>query len=324
MHSAKRFFKHWENWLAVFLVAFFISMAIGAPLLSPNGVDADTLGKPRLLGNRPNPNPTPPSVKEPLGTLPKDVSVYHELIWGSRAALAYGFGVTALITIIGTIIGTLSAFWGGWFGRILIWITDSFLAFPLIAAVVLVDQLIKYIWVKIFGTTIIGDYLPFMDSAFFQLLMRENPLEFFQKVPPLAIAFILFLWMPYAKVMHTSVLQKKNKEYILSAKVSGVKTWRIIWRHLIPNAIGPVIVMAAKDVGAVVVLQSAFNFANLGQGSSPWSGILITAKDYLYTPDGLAKYWWLFVPATAAIMLFGMAWNLLGDGINEALNPSID
>ncbi len=322
MDSVKRFFKRGKNWLALFLVMLFVVMALAAPLLSPKEPQTDT-PKP-LLGNRPNPNPTAPSEEEPLGTLPRDISVYHQIIWGAREALNYGLGVTLLIAAIGTLIGTLSGYWGGWVGRLLMWMTDSFLAFPLIAAVVLIDQLIKNIWMKTFGSSVLGEFLPFMDSAFFQRMMGDHPLEFFQKIPPLAIAFVLFLWMPYAKVMHTSVKQKRQQEYILAAQVSGVKTWRVIWRHLIPNAIGPIIVMAAKDVGAVVVLQSAFNFAQLGQDSSPWSAILITAKDYLYAPNGLVKYWWLFLPATIAIMSFGMAWNLLGDGINEALNPYLE
>lgn len=324
MHSAKRFFKRWQNWLALFFVAIFIGMAIGAPLLSPIEPESQAPGARRILGNRPNPNPTPPSDEEPLGTLPRDISVYHQIIWGSRSALSYGLGVTAIIAVVGILIGTLSAYLGGWPSRLLTWITDSFLAFPLIAAVVLINQLIKYIWMKVNSGPLFGGFQIEAIPGQLSQQMSSNPLVFFQRIPPLAIAFVLFLWMPYAKVMHTSVLQKKQQEYILAARVSGVKTWRIIWRHLIPNAIGPVIVMAAKDVGAVVVLQSAFNFANLGQGGSPWSGILIAAKDYLYAPDGLVKYWWLFVPATVAIVLFGMAWNLLGDGINEALNPSID
>ncbi|MGB4594368.1 MAG: ABC transporter permease [Anaerolineaceae bacterium] len=324
MHSAKRFFKRWQNWLALILVAFFFAMAIAAPLLSPVDTSLQAPGARRILGNQPNPNPTPPSEEEPLGTLPKDISVYHKIIWGSRSALSFGLGVTAIIAAVGTLIGTLSAYWGGWPSKILIWITDSFLAFPLIAAVVLINQLMQYIWVNVFSSTMDGGFQTDIILGQLSQPLSSNPLEFLQRIPPLAIAFVLFLWMPYAKVMHTSVLQKKQQEYILAAKVSGVKTWRIIWRHLLPNAIGPVIVTAAKDVGAVVVLQSAFSFAQLGQSDSPWSGILITAKDYLYAPGGLIKYWWLFLPATAAILLFGIAWNLLGDGINEALNPSID
>jgi peptide/nickel transport system permease protein len=321
MNSVRLFFKRGKNWLAFLLVVVFIGMAITAPLLSPIDPESQTPGRRQ---GKTNPNPTPPSDVEPLGTLPWGVSVYHQIIWGSRTALTYGLGVTAVISVVGTLIGALSAYWGSWPGHILVWLTDSFLAFPVIAAVVLIDQVVKFIWVKLYGATVFGgsDLLALPGQLTEQ--MNSTPLKFFQIIPPLAITFVLFLWMPYAKIMHTSVLQKKQQEYILSAKVSGVKTWRIIWRHLLPNTIGPVIVMAAKDVGAIVVLQSAFTFAQLSHDGSPWSNILITGKDYLYSPNGLVSYWWLFFPATIAIVLFGVAWNLLGDGINEAINPYLE
>lgn len=343
MHSAKRFFRRWQNWLALFLVALFLGMAIAAPLISPIEPSPENR---RLLGNRPDPIPRPPSAEEPLGTLPKEISVFHQIVWGSRSALSYGLGVTVIIATIGTLIGMVSAYLGGWIGRLLMWITDSFMAFPVIAGVVLINQVLMYFWERLLSGTVAEgvlqnlppgqttqQYLDFL-IVWVQKAPALTPGEatqqllyslfiWVQRVPPLAVAFVLFLWMPYARVMHVSVLQKLKMEYILAAKVSGVRNWRILWRHLIPNAIGPVVVMAAKDIGAVVVLQSAFNFAQLGVGGSPWSGILIAGKDYLYAPGGLVNYWWLFLPATTAIILFGVAWNLLGDGINEAMNPML-
>jgi len=109
-------------------------------------------------------------------------------------------------------------------------------------------------------------------------------------------------------------------EYVLAAKISGVKGFRVIFRHLIPNAIAPVLVMAAKDVGALVVLQTTFAFIGLGK-STPWADGLLSGRDWIYSPNGIVTYWWVFLPITVALILFGIGWNLLGDGLIEAMNP---
>ena len=91
-------------------------------------------------------------------------------------------------------------------------------------------------------------------------------------------------------------------------------------RHLIPNAIAPVIVMAAKDIGALVVLQTTFAFIGLGN-STPWATTLLAGRDWIYSPNGILTYWWVFLPITIALILFGIGWNLLGDGLIDAMNP---
>ena len=140
------------------------------------------------------------------------------------------------------------------------------------------------------------------------------------RLNPAAIAFILFMWMPYARVMNASVMRLKQVEYVLAAKTSGVKKFSVIFRHLIPNAIAPVLVMAAKDVGALVVLQTTFSFIGLGH-STPWATALLLGRDWIFSPKGIINYWWVFLPVTAALVVFGVGWNLLGDGLIEAMNP---
>lgn len=142
----------------------------------------------------------------------------------------------------------------------------------------------------------------------------------FMKLNPTALAFALFMWMPYARVMNASVMRMKQMEFVLAAKVSGAKKFRVIFRHLIPNAIAPVLVLAAKDVGALVVLQTTFSFIGLGH-STPWASALLSGRDWIFSPKGIVTYWWVFLPITLALILFGVGWNLLGDGLIDALNP---
>jgi peptide/nickel transport system permease protein len=323
MRLFRRFFSRWQNWLGLLMVAGFIFVAISAPLLSPN--NPENPGPFKVVGSIYDFEPQAPNPEEPLGTLPGQVSVYHALIWGTRSALFFGLLVSVISGIIGVLIGTISAYAGGFLNNFLMRVSDAFLAFPTIAAVVLIQQVV-YIILTSMGiiytpagsggiftqSSVSGNYsFPENLSPFLVLL---------KKTDPVMIAFILFSWVPYARVMNTVVLRVKRLEYVEAAQSMGVKKMRIIFKHLIPNSIASAIILAARDVGGVVVLQSTFTFIGLGNGS-PWATVLVAGRNWIYSPGGILNYWWVFLPATLAIVLFGIGWNLLGDGLNDSLNP---
>ena len=140
---------------------------------------------------------------------------------------------------------------------------------------------------------------------------------------PVLLALILFSWMPYARLTSINMIQLKQTEYILAARALGMRSTRIIRRHLLPNALSPVLVLAARDVGAMVVLAAALNFVGLS-GGSEWGQLLVVGRDYAIGSGGNPfTYWWVFVPATLTLILFGIGWNLLGDGLNTVLDPRI-
>ena len=113
----------------------------------------------------------------------------------------------------------------------------------------------------------------------------------------------------------------RSVDYVLAARTIGVRGPQIIFRHLLPNAISPAIVLVARDIGAMVLLGAAFVFIGVG-GESPW-GILVTAgRDYVIGAFGDPfQTWWTWLPVTLILILFGVGWNLLGDGLNDYLNP---
>jgi ABC-type dipeptide/oligopeptide/nickel transport system permease component len=139
MNSFRRFTSRWQNFFGVVIILFFIFVAIAAPLLSP--MDAKNPSVMKTVGNSRDFNPHPPSISEPLGTLSRQISVYHALVWGSRSALVFGVTIAFLAMLIGILIGTISAYSGGFVHGLLMRISDTFLAFPIIAAVVLINQL---------------------------------------------------------------------------------------------------------------------------------------------------------------------------------------
>ncbi|MDD2522807.1 MAG: ABC transporter permease [Anaerolineaceae bacterium] len=314
MGITRKFFSRWQNWIGLFMVLAFVLIAIFAPLLSPKDVETQGVVSSYLRV------PQPPSPDAPLGRLPDQTSVYEALVWGTRDALKFGVGVTAVVFLVGTLIGAVAAFFGGRVNTLLMWAVDSFLAFPIIAGVVFFQQINHNLLVDLLESTEFAGFYSYVVQNP-TILESVKPLfTLFMEINPTALAFALLMWMPYARVMNASVMSNKQMEFVLAARVSGAKKGRVIFRHLIPNAIAPVLVLAAKDVGALVVLQTTFSFIGLGH-PTPWASALLSGKDWIFSPKGIVTYWWVFLPITVALILFGVGWNLLGDGLIDAMNP---
>jgi hypothetical protein len=144
---------------------------------------------------------------------------------------------------------------------------------------------------------------------------------FLLKVDPILISLILFSWMPFARIVNTIVITLKNTEFVQAARALGGNSLWIIRRHLLPNSVGPAIVLAARDVGSSVILQATITFIGLG-GNSSWGTMLSIGRDWIIGASGkLFTFWWVYLPATLMVLFFGIAWNLLGDGINDVMSP---
>lgn len=296
MRAAKRFFSRPQNVVGLAIVGLFALAAITAPILTPQ--DGPYLADSRV----PDTQPQPPSREMPLGYLPPGVDVFEVLLYGTSSALLLGLIVASSAATIGTLIGAVSAYVGGWVNRLVMRVTDSFVAFPVIAGVALFRLLFSPAG-------------PLGAAGQIPRVLGFLPLE------PVVLALILFSWMPYTRVINASVTQLLGTEYILAAHVIGAPASRIVLRHLIPNAIAPVLTLAARDVGGIVTLVAAFTFIGVG-GGSPWGSILVVGRNWIIGPYGnVFKYWWAWLPASLALTLFSIGWNLIGDGLNAALDP---
>ncbi len=319
MRAPRRFLSHWQNWLGLLLVTMFVFVAIAAPVLSPE--DPKNPGPIKIIGRNIDKQPHPPSQEAPLGTIPGQASVYHSLVWGTRSVLVFGLVTAMLTAIIGVLIGASSAYFGGFFNNLMMRITDAFLAFPLIAGVILFQQVILISLTNAGAFISTGGLGALSFSSPGRLYLPEELpqwLMLLYQIDPVMIAFILFSWMPYARIMNATVTSLKETDYIQATRALGASHSTIIFRHLIPNAIAPMIILAARDVGGVVLLQATFTFIGLG-GNSLWGMLLVMGRNWIIGPGGsILNYWWLFLPATLALTLFGVGWNLAGDLINEA------
>ena len=315
MSRAKRFFSRWTNWIAIALVLIYAYFAIAAPYLSPQ--DPKNPGVYLRVGRATEPRPQPPSDKAILGMLPFGMDVYHSLIWGARDALQFGLIVTVSTAVFGILYGAVAGITSARAGTVMLRIADAFLAFPPIAGLVFAQQLIV---VSLAALGQIGYYSPF-----FTRTMSEDPVSptmqyLLEHLNPLMLSLIIFSWMPYARLVNSMVLTLKQTDFVQAARALGGSPFWIIRKHLIQNATGPAMVLAARDVGGVVLLQATLTFIQLG-GNSVWGSMLAQGRDWVIGPGGsLLKYWWVFLPPTMAVMVFGIAWNILGDGLSDVYN----
>jgi peptide/nickel transport system permease protein len=223
----------------------------------------------------------PPSKQHVLGLDDLGRDVLSRIVFGARVSLRVGFSVVIVASLIGIALGAISGYFGGWTDTIIMRITDILLAFPGI--------LLAIAMVAVLG--------PSLNNVI------------------LALATIG--WVGYARLVRGQVLKVREMEYVTAAKALGAKSPRVILRHVLPNVINPVIVMATLGLAGAILSEAALSFLGLGvQPPTPsWGAMLTSGRRYL----GLANHLAIF--PGAAIMAAVMGLNFLGDGLIDALDP---
>jgi peptide/nickel transport system permease protein len=201
-----------------------------------------------------------------------------------------GLIVIGVILLAGIILGSLAGYFGGIVDEVIMRITDIFLAFPgLILAMAIVSA--------------IG---PSLRSVM--------------------IALASVSWPAYARLIRGDILQVREEDYIEASRGLGASNMRIILRHALPNAIYPTLVMASLDIGAIVLAAAALSFLGLGapEGYADWGQLTSFARNWIVGPPGQPlKYWYAVTIPGAAILLFVLGWNLLGDAFRDILDPRL-
>lgn len=315
MKLVRRFLTHWSNILGLVLVAFFVFVALDAPRLAPIP-SQQYFGVPwmkRINENGLKKVPQPPNQYAPLGTTLNQADVYYTLVWGAREAIEFGLTVGLWSAVIGTLIGAISGYLGGWLNELLMRITDGFLTFPVIAALMVGTQLKKVFIHALPDAGVIVDQFGFMKST--------PAAASIAAIDVLKWSMILLGWMAFARIVNAMVVRLRGTEFIEAVRALGASPARLIFRHLIPNSISPAVVLLARDIGGAVVLEASLTYAGFAYNSY-WGSQLVQGRDYIIGAGGnLMNFWWVWVPTTLALVLFGVGWNLLGDGLNDLLDP---
>jgi len=226
---------------------------------------------------------SPPSSKYLFGTDDVGRDILSRVIYGSRISLRICTLVVGLTIGIGTILGIISGYWGGWIDELIMRISDVFLAFPaLILAMAIAAAL--------------GPSL-------------ENVI----------LAMVVIWWPRYARVTRGQVLVLREIDYIVAARAIGVHNRRIIMRHILPNCVSPVLIQATLDMGEVLLTAATLSFIGFGaQPPTPeWGAMISLGRNYL------RDNWWYATFPGLAILLTVIGFNLLGDAARDILDPRL-
>ncbi len=233
-----------------------------------------------------------PSWAHPLGTDDLGQDILARMLYGGRISIAVGVAAMFIAILVGVVIGAIAGVARGSVDTALMWVTDLFLSLPQLPLLLLIIYLFRDSLKKIVGP----------EMGVFILIV---------------IVIGGFRWMPVARLVRAQFLSLREKEFVEAARALGASPLRQVVRHILPNAMGPVIVAATIDVAAAIIAESTLSF--LGLGFPPdiptWGRLLYDAKDYL----DIAPYWALF-PGTA-IFLAVLSINYIGDGLRDAFDP---
>jgi peptide/nickel transport system permease protein/oligopeptide transport system permease protein len=270
--------------IALIWIALIIALALSADWWIPQ-----KFGDPRAIDSQ---TAVEARLKNPssthwFGTDDMGRDVFGRVAYGARVSLSVGLIATTIETIIGIIVGSVAGYFGGWVDVVIMRITDIFLAFPYILFAIIV--------------------------------MAVLPAEA-RGVGSVVAVIALLGWANTARLVRSSVLSVKENDYVQAGRALGASNLRLIFRHILPNAIAPVLVVATMNIGGAVLSESALSYLGLGiqLPQISWGGMIDSAQRFMMTSPQLTIYPGL------AILLTVLAFTLLGDGVRDALDVKME
>jgi peptide/nickel transport system permease protein len=260
--------------LAVMIILYLVTLL--TPLIAP----FDPAAQGDIITSR----YLPPSAEHWLGTDKFGRDILSRVLYGARISLSIGFVAVGISMTLGTLIGAVSGYFGGWVDAVLMRFTDMMLAFPRLVLLIVV------------------------------IAVFESP-----SIWLVVVVLGLTGWMGTSRIVRGEVLSLREREFVQAARALGMGDLRIIVRHVIPNTMAPVIVSATLGIGLTILTEASLSFLGLGvQPPTPsWGNMVADGR------DALTEAWWIATFPGLAIVLTVVAFNLLGDGLRDALDPRL-
>jgi len=223
-----------------------------------------------------------------LGTSEGQYDIFYGIVWGTRTAFYASLVVTLSTLLIGVIYGSIAAYYGGIVDMVLMRVADVLSILPGILAALILAAIL---------TPLIG-----------------------KSTIPVMVALIAFGWIGYSRFIRADILSVRERDYVLAARVVGVKNSRILFQHILPNAIFPTLILASMAIGEVVLSFAALSFLGVGVeiGYADWGQLLSFARNWI---TSLNTYWYIITWPGLTLVLFVMGWNLIGDALRDVLDP---
>lgn len=277
---------------ALVTVAFFVAAAF-APWVAPH--DPFDLASIDLLdSNLPPAWQAEGTARFPLGTDDQGRDILSTIIYGARISLIVGFASVLFSLVLGVALGLISGYVGGRVDAFIMRVADVQLSFPAILIALLIDGVARSVL----------------------------PRDLHEQLALYVLVFAIGIsgWVQYARTVRGSTLVEKGKEYVQAARVIGIGPAVILWRHILPNVMGPVLVIATIHLAIAIITEATLSFLGVGvPPTTPSLGTLIRiGNDYLFSGE-----WWITIFPGLALVLLVLAINLLGDWLRDALNPKL-
>jgi peptide/nickel transport system permease protein len=279
---------------AVVLIVMILFVAL-APITARYGVNEPVFKTTATQSNR----YLTPRAEAWFGTDEVGRDLYSRLIYGTRVSLVIGLAAAIIGVVIGTAVGAWAGIRGGWFDDVLMRVTDLFIAFPFIVALLVARNMLGAIsWLEpIFGNKA---------SVRFTILL-----------------IAIFGWMTVARVVRGQVLALREREFIEASRALGATNRRIVVRHLLPNSIGPILVALTFAVVVAIIAEVTLSFFGFGPqpgaGSTSLGLLVASSKENVLT-----GHWWMVVYPCGMLLLVTLTINMVGDGLRDATDPKLD
>lgn len=303
----RRFRRHRMAMIATIVLAVIIVLCLLAPYVTPFGRDTIDIAAPV--------RPAPPGVMTEAGRhwlgidhLGRDLLT--RVLYAGRISLTIAILVVVISESMGVIIGSLAGYYGSWLDALTSRVIEFMLAIPLLPILLIISAILlkndEFLAIPPWLNRVIG-YM-FLTPA------RES-----RQIVVLVLILVVFGWLGAARLMRGMALSLRSREFVEALRAQGASEARIIFRHIVPNGIAPVLVNASLALGGVIILESALSFLGVGiQDPTPtWGNMLNQSRSYMFTSP------WLPLVPGIPLVIVSLCFNFIGDGLRDALDPRL-